>query len=112
MSERIPCINPTCRRTDDASKFAPGEEIVCSKCWKLLPKALTSRYRSIRRRGKAMVRRAEKRMAKGEPASNFDAVFDRVDRHYEANWSAIRSYFLNPPAPEGLENFLNEVGLT
>lgn len=110
MSGRIPCINPTCRRTADAAKFA-GEEIVCGKCWKVLPKELTSRYRSIRRRGKAMARKAEKRIAKGEPASKFDAVFDRMDHHYHANWQAIRSYFLATPAPAGLENFLNEIGL-
>jgi hypothetical protein len=111
MSERIPCINPSCRRTAAADKYGADAEIVCGKCFRTLPKQVADRYRSVRRRGKAMVRKAERRIAKGEPEAKFYAVFDRMDHHYAVSWAAIKSYFTAPPAPAGLENFLKENGL-
>lgn len=109
-ADRIPCLNPRCRRT-----FArrPGDtdtsETVCAKCWKLLPKPLTQRYRQIDRRWKAIARRVQKREARGQAFP--PDLFDLLHRHHRRNWTAIRSYFTNPPAPEGLENFLKKVGL-
>ena len=111
MTDRIPCINPCCRRTAPADKHIDSSEICCSKCWQLIPKHLTRQYRSIRQRAKRMVRAAEKRIAKGEPSTTFDAVFDRVDDRLTTNWAAIKSYFNAPPAPAGIENFLKENGI-
>ncbi len=107
---RICCLNPSCRRTF-ARKPNDSEsaETVCGKCWKLLPKPLTQRYRQIIRRWRAINRKVERRQAKGQPYP--PALYDLLERHHRSNWQKIRSYFLNPPAPEGLENFLKEVGL-
>ena len=109
MNGRIPCINPTCRRTAAAEKYAEGEEIVCSKCWKLLPKALTARYRQVRRRWRSVDRLVKKRQTRSVPF-RFDP-YDLLDRQAAANWAEIHSYFTTPPAPAGLENFMKENGL-
>jgi hypothetical protein len=110
-TDRIPCINPVCKRTASIEKYSAGEEIVCAKCWKKLPKALTDRYRALRRRDRQLGRLAKKRIAKGEPESRFVDTFMVLDSQMAANWSAFVSYFTNPPAPAGLENFLKETGL-
>lgn len=109
---RIPCINPNCRRTADAAKFAAGEEIICGKCWKALPKRLTARYRALRNRSRQIDRIIRKRRARGEIHNRAYALHLRLDRLCEANGRLIKAYFTNPAAePAGLENFLKETGL-
>lgn len=112
MSDRISCCNPKCRRTAPAERHPGADEIICGKCWKLLPKALTSRYRALRRRDTKGRRLAEKKDRVGKLT---DRQIDECDRlaHklVRQNWLAIRNYFRETEKPEGLESFLSEVGL-
>lgn len=43
-----------CRRTADASKYEPGTEIICGKCFRLAPKYLRRRESRIKRIMKRM----------------------------------------------------------
>lgn len=108
---RIPCLNPRCRRTAPAEKYA-DVEIVCGKCWKLLPKSVTDRYRRLNRVERKILRRLEKRVAQRSISA---ATISRLERQMadlkEKNWAAIRSYFLTPEKPEGLDAFLEEMNL-
>lgn len=109
MIDRIPCVNPLCRRTGSIEKFPDCTEICCGKCWKLLPKALTARYRQIRRRWTKVNRRVDRGIAKGRAYPY--GLYALLQQQNRANWRAIQSYFTAPPAPAGLENFLKENGL-
>lgn len=110
MTDRIPCLNPPCRRTAPADKYEPGDEIVCGKCWKLLPPRLTARYKALKRRD----RRLDRLALKGRHQSR-GPQWERVTSLFTAaqgrNWAAIRACFLQPEKPVGLEAFLDEVGL-
>lgn len=108
---RIPCINPTCSRTAPADKFE-GDEVVCYKCWKTLPKRLTVRHKALRRRERKLLTLIGRKISRG------DIGADRVERiqrnlwaQIQANWDDIRRSFLEPTMPEGMESFLNEIGL-
>lgn len=108
MTGRIPCINPSCRRTAPAEKF-PGQEIVCGKCWKLLPKAMTERYRQLRRARRRLERLARNRVRKGGTVpETFGATLDRA---LQRNWGEIHNYFVAPEKPVGLDTFLEEMGM-
>lgn len=112
MSDRIPCINPRCRRTAPAEKYEPGEEIICRGCFKLLPKSVADRYKALNKRERRVLRQVERRIAKGEITADkvrvLEAAFSRL--RYE-NWQAMRAFFRPVDKPEGLDAFLEEVGL-
>jgi hypothetical protein len=110
---RIPCLNPRCNRTAPAEKFPGCEEIICGKCWKLLPKRVRDRYRWLNQQERRMLRHIERRVAKGEISRGLIATVEsRVGPLKESNWAEIRGFFLEPDKPEGLDAFLEEMGLT
>lgn len=110
--ERIPCVNPRCRRTADAAKHRPGAEIVCGKCWRNVPAELRDRYRLLRKRDRTMQRRVARRVALGTICQDvIDGIVAISVRRRQENWARIRDYFLAPKAPVGLEGFLQEIGL-
>ena len=94
---RIPCINPRCNRTADATKYPNTTAIICQKCWKLLP----SEMRQKEKRTKSIIRKLERR------GRNASAI--RM-RNWQV-WDDIWDYFNKPKEPEGLDNFLKEIGL-
>ena len=116
---RTPCLNPRCRRT--FKQEHEGETVVCGKCWKLLPTTVRQRHKQLRRRMRLIDRLASKgaghrrrgrkfgRPNVGVPqAYTMNAQFERLwDRH----WTRIRIFFHAPDKPEGLETFLEEIGL-
>ena len=112
MTERISCCNPKCKRTASVERHPGSSEIICSKCWKLLPKALTARYRALRRRDTKALRLATKKERAGGLT---DKQINECDRLAEIllrrNWLQIRNYFRETEKPQGLESFLSEVGL-
>ncbi len=48
-SGRIPCLVLGCRRTARADRYPPNTEIICAKCWRLVPKYLKRRARRLER---------------------------------------------------------------
>ncbi len=108
---RIACINPRCRRTAPKTSFP--SEIVCGKCWRTLPRALTERYRQLRRRDRRITQRIERRLRLGLPPT--PATMNRlemtIERARNDNWQAIRRWFAEPDRPAGLNGFLQEMGM-
>lgn len=109
---RILCVNPRCKRTAAQDKHPDGTEIVCGKCWRNLPQHMRDRYRALQRRDRRIERLVMKRAANGitRPAQ-LNHLEDLLNGQQRRNWSRIRSYFLTPDQPVGLEGFLKEVGL-
>lgn len=110
MNDRIPCLNQRCRRTAPSEKYGPDAEIVCGKCWKLLPKAVSDRYRRLKRLRRRLERLARARIRKGGTLPDGFGV--ALDRQMAANWAEIHNYFVQPEKPVGLDAFLEEMGMT
>ena len=111
-SDRIPCLNPRCRRTAPAEKFEPNTEIVCRKCWKLLPKRMTDEYRRLAKNRRRIERLVSKRRAAGTMSPALSERLERAMRKREAqNWSEIRMLLIAPEKPIGLDGFLEEMGM-
>lgn len=110
---RIPCINPNCRRTAPADKCEPGSEIVCHKCWKLLPKAITNRYRTLHRRERKLLKLIEKSIGKRSIGTvRYARLKGMIEELRWKNWQEIRAYLVRPEKPIGLEGFLEEMGMS
>lgn len=109
MTARTPCINPRCRRTGPADKY-PGE-LICGKCFRTLPEAVRNEHRRYWRE----VRKWERRITRTSDESKIvrmHGIRDRLLRNLSTHWdSEIRPRFLAPEKPEGIEAFLEEVGL-
>lgn len=106
---RTPCLNPRCRRTfkaDDCSS-----EVVCGKCFGTLPSEIRNEHRRCWREYRKWDRRIKRT---GDPlkAQRMHDIRDRfgflIDRHWQRE---IKPFFLAPEKPEGLDTFLEEVGL-
>lgn len=110
MEQRIPCCNPKCRRTAPASKYPDADEIICRKCWNLTPKSYRDRYRVLERRSKKIIRVITKQTTMVW-RYRLEKLADRIELQKENNWYEIRNYFRISEKPEGLENFLEEIGL-
>jgi hypothetical protein len=108
MSDRIGCINPSCRRT---SKADGSSEMICGKCFRALPTEMRRRDRQCRRRLKSLERKIERLLAKSEDISRLDRMHDAALRLFYRSWERMRAYYTAPDKPAGLDTFLEEVGL-
>lgn len=107
---RIPCINPRCRRTADASKYEGDPEIICGKCFRALPEAPRKRHQDCWRE----LRKWERRITRTSDElklTRMRAIRDMWSEKIHENWELIRNMVANPEKPEGLDGFLKEVGL-
>lgn len=108
---RIPCINPRCRRTAPADKYEPGTQIICGKCWKLVPESLRKRDRYLWRHHRKL-ERYRKRGLDPIEANRVDRLIDQVEGHLHSHWGQIRACFIgDSEKPEGLDAFLEEMNL-
>jgi len=107
MSDRIPCINPRCRRTFKAER---SSEIICGKCFRTLPEATRKEHRRLWRE----LRKWERRITRAGDelkASRIRRVLDRRSAQLNSHWDRhIKPTFLMPEKPAGLDAFLDEVG--
>jgi len=110
-ADRIPCLNPRCRRTAPSARHPDCTEIVCGKCWRLLPKAMRARYAALNRRNRRLDRLALKPRY-GNRGPQWARLVGLMDAAQRRNWRAIRAFFLAPALPEGLETFLEEMGMS
>lgn len=108
MSDRVGCINPRCRRA-----FKPGEggEIICGKCFRMLPEAVRKEHRGYWR----AIRKWDRRIARTADELKIvrmRAIRDRISFNLGTHWDAhIKAPLLAPDKPAGLDTFLEEVGL-
>lgn len=106
---RTPCINPRCRRTFKSDDC--GSEVVCGKCFRTLPAAVRAAHRGYWREYRKWDRRI-KRTGDMLKAQRMHDIRDRFGALISRHWDhAIKPYFLAPEKPEGLDAFLEEVGL-
>lgn len=116
---RTPCINPRCRRTFKDEH--EGETVVCRKCWLLLPASLRARDKQLRRRMRLIERMSAKGVQHrrrgrkfGHPDKGAPQAFtmgNKFGRLWDIHWARIRAFYIAPEKPEGLDAFLEEVGL-
>jgi len=107
MTDRSPCINPRCRRTFRNE----GTEVICGKCFRALPAGLRNEFKRLWREFRKWDRRM-KRTSDDLKIHRMRDVRDRfgalIDRHWD---DAIKPYLVAPEKPEGLDAFLEGVGL-
>ena len=107
---RIPCINPRCKRTAPEDKYGPGTEIICGKCFRKLPEALRREHRRCWRE----IRKWEKRITKTSDElkrHQMGTILQLWENRLDGNWKEIRDWIVAPPKPQGLDNFLDEMGM-
>lgn len=109
-SDRIPCINPRCRRTAPADKYEPGVEIVCAKCFRALPEQFRKEHRRCWREIRKWDRRGS-RTSDESKRRQMHRIREMWTERLNRGWAEMRSKFDRPEKPEGLEAFLEEVGL-
>lgn len=109
MLDRIPCINPRCRRT--SADDGQSSEIICGKCFSSLPVSVRTEHRRIWRE----IRKWERRISRSTDdfqISRMRRILSRQIDHLNRHWdSDIKPEFVAPEKPEGLDGFLEEVGL-
>lgn len=109
IEARTPCINPRCRRTFKADDG--GGEVVCGKCFRMVPEAVRKEHRGYWREIRKWDRRI-KRTGDELKITRMRAVRDTLSMRLNLHWDAkIKAFFLTPDKPEGLDAFLEEVGL-
>jgi hypothetical protein len=109
MTDRIPCINPRCRRTAPADEH--GGEIICGKCFRTLPQATRQEHRrywrQIRKWDRAITRTADVLRTQ-----RMHDIRNRLAWQLGLHWDReIKPFFLAPEKPAGIDTFLEEVGL-
>ncbi|MER8616042.1 hypothetical protein NKG99_04175 [Mesorhizobium sp. M1409] len=109
MSDRVPCINPRCRRT--FKREHESQEIICGKCFRMLPDATRREHRGFWRE----LRKWDRRIARTSDelkAVRMRAIRERISFNLGLHWDAhIKAPLLAPDKPAGLDTFLEEVGL-
>lgn len=109
-ADRIPCINPRCRRTAAQDKFPDSDEIICGKCFATLPQSLRRRHKTYWRR----VGQTKRLIAKATTPGRLDQIarIDEINQRLGYNvWRAMRAFFEPIEKPAGLDTFLEEMGL-
>ena len=108
-ADRIPCINPRCRRT--FKREHGSSETVCGKCFRGLPAEVRSEHRRYWRE----IRKWNRRIARTSDEiriRRMRAIRDRfsflLNRHWETE---IKRRLTATEKPEGIDAFLEEVGL-
>lgn len=109
MSDRIPCINPNCRRTAKREDF-DGQEIICAKCFRALPASIRTRRKQLQKRSRLLDRLARRKALQGK-GFKWALVARKFDAAWSENWEAMRAYFAPGERPEGLPAFLEDMGL-
>ncbi|MAZ85799.1 MAG: hypothetical protein CML31_05250 [Rhizobiales bacterium] len=107
---RIPCINPRCNRTAPADKYEDGDEIICGKCRRSLPSAMNRRFMKHRRAFDRLdrMRKQKKYAGRVHQINRMQWICHRIITEV---WADMKSYFREPDRPEGIDNFLDEMGM-
>jgi hypothetical protein len=108
VPDRIPCLNPNCRRTAAQDKYPGSFHIICGKCWRALPPRYRARWKQLKARWKKIERSMRKRATPGP-------VWNRIVGRIETSWIRLEAdivrYFTNTETPVGIEDFLKENGI-
>lgn len=106
---RTPCINPRCKRTGPADEF-PGE-MICGKCFRTLPEAVRKEHRGYWRE----IRKWERRITRTSDElriAKMRKIISRLSWRLGLHWDReIKPRMIAPERPEGLDAFLEEIGI-
>lgn len=112
MTDRIPCLNPNCRRTAAQDKFPGSDSIICGKCWRALPARYRARWKQLNARDRKLSRLKTKQKF-ADPRR--DTRWWAISNHFNSAWhrltSSVIHYFTASEQPVGLEDFLKENGI-
>lgn len=109
---RLSCVNPHCNRTAPVEREGEEADMICRKCWSLLPADMRRRYQQLKARQKLIFKLIERRLARGNISrSTVELIERQFSGRCEANWRGIRDYFVTGEKPLGLEGFLQEMRL-
>lgn len=97
----------SCRRTFDAEKNKGFTWIICGRCWRLMPAELRAKHKRYNRE----VRKWERRHERRTDDVRIEHILKRWHALSQANSNDIRDFFRVPQKPEGLDAFLEIVGL-
>lgn len=106
---RTRCINSCCKRTAPAEKF-PGE-MICGGCFRSLP--LQTRQEHQRfwreiRKWERRIKRAVDEHKRAQMTAIRNQWHDRLCNHWDLK---IKAFINSTEKPEGLDAFLEELGL-
>ncbi|MCO5730129.1 hypothetical protein [Rhizobium sp. SSA_523] len=108
-ADRTPCINPRCKRTAPADQF-PGE-MICGKCFRNLPAEVRADHRRFWRE----IRKWDRRIAKTNDELKLErmrSIRQMWNRRLNHHWdTVIKPAVVDSEKPEGLNAFLEELGL-
>jgi hypothetical protein len=108
--DRIRCINPRCRITAPAD--GRSTEIICGRCWRSLPRQVRDTHNAIERRRRRVERLIARIQARGDDDPNLSQqALSHAEARVWASWREIRLRFEAPAMPDGLEAFLEDMGL-
>ena len=100
-------MNPRCQRTAPQERHPDCSEMICGKCFRMVPDSLRRRHKQWWRRE----RRLKRLLKKATPAQ-----VNRIETlHYRAGdriGNALYAFFHPTEKPEGLDRFLEEMGLS
>lgn len=108
VPDRIPCINPNCRRTASREKYPGATNIICGKCWRAIPDQMRKRWKQLKSRWKKISRAMRKRST---DQATWNRIVDQVDGAWDRLNTDIVHYFTASEKPIGIEDFLKENGL-
>lgn len=106
--DRIPCINPTCRRTAAQDKFPGSTQIICGKCWRATPDRMRRRWKQLKARWRRLERGMRKRHV---DAVVWNRVVDRLNAAWDRLDADLIRDFTASETPAGIEDFLRENGI-
>lgn len=112
MTDRIACINSSCRRTAAADKHPGSTWIICGKCYRAMPERFRSRWKALNKRSRRLSKISQKPPVQ-QPVRR--PQWFRIEAMYDRAWdrlvASITQYFTASEEPAGLEFFLKENGL-
>lgn len=112
MADRIPCVNPNCRRTGAQDKYPGSDSIICGKCWRAMPARYRARWKQLNARDRKLSRLKRKtQFADPRRDTQWWAIGNRFNSAWRRLIETIIHYFTASEQPTGLEDFLKENGI-
>ena len=106
---RTLCINPCCNRTAPADEFP--DEMICGKCFKSLPQNVQNDHRFYWKQ----IRMWRRRIAKTTDEIKLVRMRNLLnmwDHRLADHWDEeIKARVTSPEKPQGLDGFLQELGI-
>lgn len=108
---RLPCINKTCKRTGAQDKHPGSTEIICAKCFRSMPTLMRARHKQLWKRSDKLDRLTEKHREDPAMMARINRNYELLESVWQSSYRDMWCYFNQQRKPEGLDNFLEEMGM-